>query len=236
MYNIGLNRKYWEAGCRGSMFIYLDESGDLGFDFNKSKTTKKFVITLLVCDGRNASKAFKKAIDRTLRNKINRKKKKAARKNELKGTNTSIENKKYFYRHLKNNEWGIYTVILNKARVESHLRTKRGKKKLYNFIARFLIEKLPLRDINTNVRLIVDRSKNKEGIRDFNQYLQDQIESLLPLNTQLKIEHLTSQENKSLQAVDLFCWGIARKYEHNDTEWYDIIKDKIVYETEYLRA
>ena len=26
------------------MYIYLDESGDLGFDFRKAKTTHKFVI------------------------------------------------------------------------------------------------------------------------------------------------------------------------------------------------
>ncbi len=31
------------------MFIYLDESGELGFDITKGKTTKKVVITLLVC-------------------------------------------------------------------------------------------------------------------------------------------------------------------------------------------
>jgi hypothetical protein len=51
------------------MYIYLDESGDLGFDFSKTKTTKKFVITLLVCDTPMAPAIFKKAVHRTLRNK-----------------------------------------------------------------------------------------------------------------------------------------------------------------------
>ena len=32
------------------MFIFLDESGDLGFDFDKAKTSRYFVITLLVCN------------------------------------------------------------------------------------------------------------------------------------------------------------------------------------------
>ena len=36
------------------MIIFLDESGDLGFDFCKPKTSSKFVITLLVCDNRDA--------------------------------------------------------------------------------------------------------------------------------------------------------------------------------------
>ena len=33
------------------MIIYLDESGDLCFDFNGKNPSRKFVITLLVCDG-----------------------------------------------------------------------------------------------------------------------------------------------------------------------------------------
>jgi len=37
------------------MIIFLDESGDLGFDFNKPKTSCKFVITLLVCQNLDLS-------------------------------------------------------------------------------------------------------------------------------------------------------------------------------------
>ncbi|MDA8415385.1 MAG: DUF3800 domain-containing protein [Desulfobacteraceae bacterium] len=72
------------------MIIYLDESGDLGFDFNKPKTSRKFVITLLVCQNRDAIDCFRKAVSRTLKNKINHKK--GDRKvQELKGTGTSFE-------------------------------------------------------------------------------------------------------------------------------------------------
>ncbi len=31
-------------------YIFMDESGDLGFDFDKSGTTNYFVITLLFAD------------------------------------------------------------------------------------------------------------------------------------------------------------------------------------------
>lgn len=37
------------------MIIYLDESGDLGFDFTNKKPSKKFVIILLVCKDKSAS-------------------------------------------------------------------------------------------------------------------------------------------------------------------------------------
>ncbi|MGQ3685948.1 MAG: DUF3800 domain-containing protein [Candidatus Loosdrechtia sp.] len=78
------------------MFIFLDESGDLGFDFKKRKTTKKFVITLLVCVSDETRHEFTKSIRRTLKNKLNRKKNNSRHVTELKGTGTTIDIKKYF--------------------------------------------------------------------------------------------------------------------------------------------
>ncbi len=217
------------------MYIYLDESGDLGFDFSKTKTTRKFVITVLVCFSQTAGKAFRKAVRRTLKRKLNRNKTKSQWVPELKGTRTSFEIKEYFFRQLRSRDWSVYTLVLNKARVDETLQTKVGKKKLYNFLARFLIEKLPLRETTTNVRLVVDRSKSREDIGDFNQYVENHLQAILPLNTGLTIEHLTSHERAELQAVDLFCWGIARKYEHGDVAWYNLFKHMLKYEDEYLR-
>jgi len=205
------------------MFIYLDESGDLGFNFEKRKTTKKFVITLLVCDSDVARKEFDKAVRRTLKNKLNRRKKNSRFRTELKGIGTAVIVKKYIFRNIKTNRWAIYSLILNKNRVDTNLQTNFGKKKLYNFLARFFIEKLNLSKVQRNVELIVDRCKNKEEVRDFNQYLVNQLEVLLPLNIDLNISHFTSQESTGLQAVDLFSWGIFRKYENNK---HQIIKSK----------
>ena len=49
------------------LYIYLDESGDLGFDFSKSGTTRKFVVTLLCCESLTARRDMEKAIRRTLK-------------------------------------------------------------------------------------------------------------------------------------------------------------------------
>ena len=215
------------------MYIYLDESGDLGFDFTKAKTTKKFVITLLLCEDQNTNRQSQKAVRRTLR-KLNRRKRKSRRIEELKGTGTTLAAKEYFFRHLKSDGWHLYTLVLNKERIRPELQAKKAKPRLYNYLARHLIEKLPLRTTFTNVRLVVDRSKNIQEIQDFNQYVRNQIEALLPLNTGFAIEHLTSKESAGLQAVDLFCWGIFRKYESGDCDWYRIYSSRIRYETEYL--
>jgi hypothetical protein len=176
-----------------------------------------------------------KLLERIKAEKAKQSEKKSRYITELKGSKTTLEVKKYFFKNIKSNRWSIYTLVLNKSRVEPRLQTKIGKKKLYNYLARFLVEKLNLSKVQRNVELVVDRCKNKEEIRDFNQYLINQLEALLPLNTDLNISHLTSQESAGLQAVDLFSWGIFRKYEYNDAQWYPIYRHKIKFETEYLR-
>jgi hypothetical protein len=114
-----------------ALIIFLDESGDLGFNFEKQKTSRKFVITLLVCDGADGADGFKRAVRRTLKNKLNHKKGKDRVVQELKGTGTTLTIKEYFFRQISASGWGIYTVALNKVRVEEPLRSKQGKKKLY---------------------------------------------------------------------------------------------------------
>ncbi|NIA06726.1 MAG: DUF3800 domain-containing protein [Actinobacteria bacterium] len=215
------------------MFIFLDESGDLGFDFSKSKTTRKFVITLLICDTNNAQKDFRKAVTRTLK-RLNARRNKSRKVIELKGVRTALRYKISFFRYLKREDWRIYCLALNKVRVNPSLRSKLGKKKLYNFLALHLLKQLPLADVHSNVELVVDRSKNKEEIRDFNQYMANYIQGGLPLNTAFETIHLRSTESTGLQAVDLFCWGVFRKYESGDERWYKMYKHKIGFETEYL--
>lgn len=198
------------------MIIFLDESGDLGFDFSKVKTSRKFVITLLVCNDNKCTVGFRKAVRRTLKKKLNHSGS-GRIVQELKGIGTTLALKSYFYRNLPTDGWRLYSVVLNKERVYENLQNPHSKKKLYNFLARFILEKIDLRNAAPAVTLITDRCKNREEIRDFNSYVENQLEALLPLKVPLNIYHERSHENAGLQAVDLFCWGIFRKYEGGDT-------------------
>ncbi len=47
-------------------YIFLDESGNLGFDFKKKKTTKFFVITFLFVKNRNSLNKIVKKVFRDL--------------------------------------------------------------------------------------------------------------------------------------------------------------------------
>lgn len=214
------------------MYIYLDESGDLGFDFTKQGTSRFFVITLLVIHSNEVNKKILKMVERTIKEKINRNKKGKNIVLEFKGSNTDIGVKKYFYRHIKDDHFEIFTLILNKARVAQYLREK--KEKLYNYVSRLLLEKCYFHKAEDRVILTVDKRKNKEDIKDFNSYLFNELRALIPLKIPFEQYHEASYAHKGLQAVDVFCWGIYRKYERGDSEWYNYFVTKINKEIVYL--
>jgi len=172
--------------------------------------------------------------EKTLGNKINHRKRNRRTVEELHATNDSIATKIYFFQKVKKQGWRVYSVVLNKSRVYDHLVNKAGRKKLYNFLANFLLNQINLNDVRSAVTLVVDKSKNKAEIVNFNLYLANQFEAKLPLAVPLIISHEDSRQSAGLQAVDSFCWGIYRKYEHGDLEWYQAFSDKIAFETEYL--
>lgn len=103
------------------LFVYLDESGDLGFNFDNKGTPRYFIITLLVCDNKRTVHQISQVVKRTLKNKLQSKK---ARPIELKGAETKLSVKKYFYHNmarLKN--WHLYAIILDKYKLNNHLKT-----------------------------------------------------------------------------------------------------------------
>lgn len=208
-------------------YLYLDESGDLGFDFVNKKPSKFFTMTILAAQGENNRK-LAKAVKITLRRKFKVKK----RIEELKGSKCPLAIKKYFYSQLKDIKFALYSITLNKIRVYERLR--KDKERVYNFMARQVLDQIPFNNANLRVEIIIDKSKTKKNIFEFNQYILGQIKSKFDPKIPLDIYHYDSKQNLGLQAVDLFCWGIFRKYENNDNEWRDVFKDKIIYDKQYL--
>lgn len=72
------------------MILYLDESGDLGFDFENKKPSRFFVITLLALPEARSIKFIKKAVAKTLAKKLNHPKKQSRVISELKGNATTF--------------------------------------------------------------------------------------------------------------------------------------------------
>ncbi len=78
-------------------FLYLDESGDLGFDFVNKKPSNHFTITILAVSTWSRNRAIIKAGDKTLKRKLNRRFFRTRVVQELKASETTLDVKKYLY-------------------------------------------------------------------------------------------------------------------------------------------
>ena len=106
-----------------------------------------------------------------------------------------------------------------------------NKHEIYNFLAGRVLEHINFNDCDGNINLIIDRSKSQKEIAIFNEYIQNNLDALLKPTTQLTIHHYLSHQRTGLQAVDLFSWGIYRKYELKDDGWYTLFKHRILSES-----
>ena len=213
-------------------FLYLDESGDLGFDFVNKKPSKFFTITILAIQGVDKNRQLIKAINETLHRKLNHTNRKKRLVYELKGSSTAFEIKKYFYELVKNLPFAIFSLTLNKKRVFEKLT--RDKERVYNYIARLVLDKIKFENAAVQVELIVDKSKGKWEIKEFNDYIINQLKARIDPKVPLNIKHENSIAYKGIQAVDLFSWGIFRCYEKKDNAWFNAFKKKIKFNEQYL--
>lgn len=211
------------------LYLYLDESGDLGFDFVNKKPSKFFTVTILAVRGPENNRLLIKAVKKTLARKLNRRKPVVS---ELKGARTVFEIKRYFYGQIEDLKFGVYSLTLNKKRVFERLTI--NKERVYNYISRLVLDKIPIEKAQEQVILILDKSKSPKEVREFNQYVLRQLAGRLDPKVPLDIKHENSCHDHGLQAVDLFSWGVFRKYEKKDTVWFDVYKEKMAYEEQYL--
>ena len=209
-------------------YLYVDESGDLGFDFFAKNPSKFFTVCLLLVRGSEHNRAIISAVNQTVRRKLPPRD--AA---ELKGARTSFEVKQYFYRLAQEIPFEIFALTLNKRRVYEDLQGR--KDRLYNFIARQVLDRVPLVDATTRIELTMDRCKNAHEIEDFNDYIVGQVQGRIDPRIPLNIAHRSSHEHRGLQAVDLFSWGVFRSYERRDRKWRDVFAEKVKYDDLYLK-
>jgi len=209
--------------------IFLDESGDLGFGDKQSST--HFCIALLVCKNRKTLLNIKSSIKNTFLRKFDPKKMKS-KINELKGYNTKLAVKKHFYNQLLKAEddakqFEIYSLVIDKIKILPFIKDMQNMHRLYNIIAKDVLELIDFSDAK-EVILFADSCKGSHERKIFDDYIRLHIEAKLPIKASLDITHDDSHETPGLQAVDLFCYGIVRKYAENDTLWYDFFSNRVL--------
>ncbi len=216
--------------------LFLDESGDLGFDFENKDCSRHLTISILAVKQQSGAKIVRKAIKKTLKRKVNRGRKgKKNPQTELKGSSTSINVKRYFYGLIEAQlDFGIYAITLDKQKVSQQFcSTPKAKSRLYDSLAKQVIESLEVDQETTAAYLIVDRSKGKREIAEFNDRIEFRLKDRLSDRAAVSIKHSDSQQDLGLSAADLFCWGIFRTWERADHEWYSRFSERVVHNEEY---
>lgn len=207
----------------GMLYLYLDESGDLGFDFINKRPSKFFTICILAVRGQDNDRRLAKAVKTVARRRLRSKSGKSVP--ELKGSLADLATKAYFYKTMANVPLRVYSTTLDKLLAYGYLAE--DKERIYNYIARLTLEQISFKDAAVRVIMTVDKSKGKTEVQKFNHYILAHIKASLDPKIPLEIYHADSRQSPGLQAADMFAWGVFRKYEARDSGWYEVFKDRI---------
>ncbi|MCX8083218.1 MAG: DUF3800 domain-containing protein [bacterium] len=205
-------------------YILMDESGDLGFDFSKKRTSNFFVITFLFIENKRPVEKIVRKTHYELQKKYKRK------RGELHATKENILTRHRLLRRLAEKDCYIMAIYLNKRKVYTKLQNEKAI--LYNYVTNILLDRIFTKKVLSDYRkieLIASKKETNKFLNEnFKNYLNNQIKNRH--NIELDISIKTPAEEKALQAVDFISWSIFRKYEHRDESYYNIIKSKIIEE------
>ena len=205
-------------------YIFLDESGDLGFNFQKKKTSKIFVVTCLFTENKRPIEKVVKKTHSELKKKYKR------RFGVLHAVKEKPLTRQRLLKRLNESDCAIMTIYLNKKKV--HTRLQDEKQVLYNFVANILLDRIYTKNIihtKNKIFLVASRRETNKFLNDnFKNYLNNQIKNQHHGNLEINIK--APSEEKALQAVDFASWAIFRKYQYEDDSYYNLIKNKIVEE------
>jgi len=198
------------------MYVYLDESGDLGFE---QGGTKYFTISFVITKN---PLHFKRCVKRV---KV---KYHIPRDVELKGYTTRESIKADLLNRFAKLDIEVHAITVRKKNVEPKLR--RDTNILYNYVVGLsLVERILQEPPNSRVLISVDRRviSITSGFK-FNEYLRYKIwYERERRDIDLEISHLDSHQAYAIQGIDIICNSIFRKYNSNNYKLFNIIQGKV---------
>lgn len=205
-------------------YLFLDESGDLGFN-PKKKNSKFFIITVIFTSEKKSLEKIVKKTHATLRKKVKR-----LSGGVLHSYKENAVTRNRLLKLVSGGNYKIMTVCLNKSKVHTNLQDE--KHVLYNYVVNILLDRIMTKKYlqgSGQVVLIAEKRETNKFLNDnFKAYLENQLKNKHRALISVEIK-IPSQE-KALQAIDFVSWSIFRKYEMKDDSYYKIIKDIIVEE------
>jgi hypothetical protein len=196
----------------------MDESGDLGFDFTKKRTSRYFVVSFIfTVNPRSLDKIVKKTFA-------------GFKKTEVKshrGTLHCYKEKPTTRLRLLNalvrTETTVFTLKLDKTKVYTRLHDE--KHVLYNYIVNILLDRMiskKLVPLDQRIRFVASKRETSKFLNEnFTNYINSQVASNHKID--IVTEIVKPAEEKGLQVVDFVVWSFFRKYEHQDSSYADVL-------------
>jgi len=198
------------------MYVYLDESGDLGF---RQGGTKYFTIAFVIVEN---PVPFRRCVKKVkMRHHI-------PHGVELKGNTTRLPIKEDLLTRFAKLDIEVRAITVRKRNVEPKLR--KDTNILYNYMVGLSLVKRIL-DEPKGAKVVINVDRRIIAITsgfNFNEYVRYKIwyeGERRDIN--LEIQHLDSHEAYAIQGIDVICNSIFKKYNSNNYELFNIIRNKV---------
>ena len=211
-------------------YIYIDESGDLGFkNLGKKGCSTFFTVAALKANTDELNNRIGR-IPKRVRQKHLKKKEKL--RNEFKFSKSSVETRKRFLKDImKIDNLRMYSITIDKRSVDSNYFLKKPII-LYSFLMRELIQRCLSGKRKKNARpgrLCFDKYVPYSLIEEFEGYVifSDKVKKQITNIPKIEITHEDSVRVPAIQVVEFIVGAVNTKYERNNEMYFDIIKNKI---------
>jgi len=197
------------------MIVYIDESGDLGWNFSmpfrNGGSSRYLTISCLAVP--NNKKQYPRRIVRELYNKFS-----ISTKIEIKGSQLHDGQKTFFTEKVINllnqhQDIKIYSITVNKMNVAPHI--KKDGNKIYNYMLSLLL--LDHIKDEEKVTLIPDpRSIKVKSGNSMVDYLQIKLWFEMNCKTEILEQRISSDQCDNLKFIDIITHIIWKAFEDND--------------------
>lgn len=199
-----------------SSIIFLDESGDLGWNFTAPYRNggSSRHLTISALEVPIESKDFPKRVVRKMYDKFKR-----PPADEMKWSSMSADERKHFAvlagdLCTKHSEIILHAIVVQKANVLAHIRSDGNK--LYNYMIKLaLLDRMAKYDV---VTMVPDpRSIRVKSGNSLHDYLQTELWFTKKANTNLITNPLDSKTCLGLQFADMVAGVVQTRFEDNES-------------------
>jgi len=210
------------------VYLYIDESGDLGFSKGGSDY---FVMACIKVNDEENNKNLGRIPRKIRQRKLCKKDHKCP---ELKFSNSSPLIREQFLSSASKLDIEIYSIIIKKEFTQEKLRNNLPV--LYNYILKVLLEK-PLVKLgrDSSLTIYLDKCMSKNQVENFENYVKTEFFSIFKDIPNIEIIHESSHNNSRIQVADFICGAFGYKYnsaklKDDFSRYTDIISAKTVIE------